>query len=273
MRLRAQVDTLSSFAHTGAPTAPALGTLRRRPALPAVRTRVLRRLRQADVRATRARRSRARSAALPDAPRRPTTTARRTRCSRRTSSRRRTRKRARRISCRPLLMTRWLNGAADRQRARAARPPAVRHVRHGAARTRIRSPTRADAAAVSRRRARFLRKFAGSERIYQFMLAEAAKTNPSIQFNRKVAGLGARTSPTATRCRARSPRAARRSCTTAFKTVDKYLKGESWVVGDDAGQVDQAKLVGRAARRDTRPTTSRSGASSSSRVGRRATAA
>ena len=29
----------------------------------------------------------------------------------------------------------------------------------------------------------------------------------------------------------------------AFKTVDKYLKGESWVVGDDAAQVDKAKLV------------------------------
>ena len=29
----------------------------------------------------------------------------------------------------------------------------------------------------------------------------------------------------------------------AFKTVDKYLSGESWVVGEDAGGVDKAKLV------------------------------
>src|SRR5262249_24907832 len=29
----------------------------------------------------------------------------------------------------------------------------------------------------------------------------------------------------------------------AFKTVDKFLRGESWVVGEDASGVDKAKLV------------------------------
>ena len=29
----------------------------------------------------------------------------------------------------------------------------------------------------------------------------------------------------------------------AFKTVDKFITGESWVVGDDAAGVDKAKLV------------------------------
>src|SRR5262249_32015931 len=30
---------------------------------------------------------------------------------------------------------------------------------------------------------------------------------------------------------------------SAFKTVDKYLKGEAWVVGDEVGQIDKNKLV------------------------------
>src|SRR5207248_11146722 len=69
-----------------------------------------------------------------------------------------------------------------------------------------------------------------------------AKKNPSIQFNRRVAGSaqfvvdnyevpGAFTKGGAVFMLA------------AFKTVDKYLKGESWVVGDEGTQIDQAKLA------------------------------
>ena len=130
-------------------------------------------------------------------------------------------------------------------------------------------PDTADAAAVARART-FLRQFAGSERIYQFMLAEAAKANPSIQFNEKVAGQRA--------VRRRSyevPGAFTKGgaafMLTAFKTVDKYLKGESWVVGEDAGQVDKAKLVAEL-RLATRPTMSRTGAVSYRRLKSRATA-
>ena len=43
----------------------------------------------------------------------------------------------------------------------------------------------ADAGMVDRGRA-FLRQFAGSERIYQFMIAEADKANPPIQFNQSI---------------------------------------------------------------------------------------
>jgi type VI secretion system protein ImpL len=51
-------------------------------------------------------------------------------------------------------------------------------------------PDRAEEAAVARGRA-FLRQFAGSERIYQFMLAEANKASQPIQFNKRFPGSAA----------------------------------------------------------------------------------
>jgi type VI secretion system protein ImpL len=140
----------------------------------------------------------------------------------------------------PVLMTRWL---AERGIDSARAPLARRQFETYANELRYANPfpATADIAAVGKARS-FLRQFAGSERIYQFMLAEAGKTNPPVQFNRNVAGSapyvvvshevpGAFTKGGATFMLA------------AFKTVDKYISGESWVVGEDAGGVDKAKLV------------------------------
>ncbi|HJQ20317.1 MAG TPA: ImcF-related family protein, partial [Gemmatimonadaceae bacterium] len=111
-------------------------------------------------------------------------------------------------------------------------------------------PGRADETAVARARA-FLRQFAGSERIYQFMLAEAAKTNPSVQFNQRYPG-----SATYVVDQYEVPGAFTKSgfafMQTAFKTVDRFLQGESWVVGEDAQPVDRAKLVADLRERYTR---------------------
>ena len=83
-------------------------------------------------------------------------------------------------------MNRWLAGRSiDSARAQVAR----RQFDTYATELRYANPfpDSADAPTVARART-FLRQFAGSERIYQFMLAEASKTNPSIQFNKKFPG-------------------------------------------------------------------------------------
>src|SRR5262249_19191984 len=102
-------------------------------------------------------------------------------------------------------------------------------------------PDTADAATVEKAR-KFLRQFAGSERIYQFMLAEAAKKNPPIDFNKSVVNSAPYVVDSY-----EVPGAFTKGGVTfmldAFKTVDKFLRGESWVVGEDASGVDKAKLV------------------------------
>ena len=140
----------------------------------------------------------------------------------------------------PALMTRWLaSRSIDSTRALLARKQFETYA------TELKYanpfPESADVPAVAKART-FLRQFAGSERIYQFMLAEAAKKNPPVQFNKAVAGAapyvvdsyevpGAFTKGGAA------------FMLNAFKTVDQFLSGESWVIGDDAGGVDKAKLV------------------------------
>ncbi len=140
----------------------------------------------------------------------------------------------------PALMTHWLAGRpVDSARAVIARrqfETYATELQYGNP-----LPDTADANAVAKGRT-FLRQFAGSERIYQFMLSEASKANPGIQFNRDVAGSAPYIVDTY-----EVPGAFTKSgaafMLNAFKTVDKYLTGESWVVGDNAASVDKAKLV------------------------------
>jgi type VI secretion system protein ImpL len=140
----------------------------------------------------------------------------------------------------PALMTQWLAGRpVDSARAVLARrqfDTYATELQYGNP-----LPDSADAAAVAKGRT-FLRQFAGSERIYQFMLSEAGKVNPGVQFNRNVAGSAPYLTDTY-----EVPGAFTKSgaafMLSAFKTVDKYLTGESWVVGDGAASVDKAKLV------------------------------
>ncbi|MEO7084310.1 MAG: ImcF-related family protein [Gemmatimonadaceae bacterium] len=140
----------------------------------------------------------------------------------------------------PVLMTRWLAGRpVDSVRAQLARKQFETYATELPYANPF--PDTADAAAVSRARS-FLRQFAGSERIYQFMLAEAAKKNPGVQFNKNVPG-SAQFVVDAYEVPGAFTKGGAVFMLDAFKTVNKYLKGESWVVGEDAGQVDQAKLA------------------------------
>jgi type VI secretion system protein ImpL len=140
----------------------------------------------------------------------------------------------------PVLMKQWLGGRSlDPERSQLAQRQFDTYSRELQFFNPF--PERADEAAVARGRA-FLRQFSGSERIYQFMLAEANKASPSIQFNKKFPGSAAYLVDTY-----EVPGAFTKSgfafMQGAFKTVDRFLQGESWVVGEDAQQVDKAKLV------------------------------
>jgi type VI secretion system protein ImpL len=140
----------------------------------------------------------------------------------------------------PVLMTRWLNGrSVDSTRATLAR----RQFETYANELRYANPfpDTADAKTVEKART-FLRQFAKSEQIYQYMLAEAGKANRSVQFNRAVAGSASYIVDTY-EVPGAFTKGGSDSMLKAFKSVDKYLSGERWVVGDDAAGVDKAKLV------------------------------
>lgn len=136
----------------------------------------------------------------------------------------------------PVLMSRWTAGR-DVDSARA--DLAERQFDTYANELRFGNPyvLSADAGFVDRARA-FLRQFAGSERIYQFMIAEADKANPPVQFNQGIVSdahvvTGAYT------------KAGWAFMDNALKTVDRFLSGEPWVMGEGTAisPADKAKLV------------------------------
>ncbi|HEU4628703.1 MAG TPA: ImcF-related family protein [Gemmatimonadaceae bacterium] len=97
--------------------------------------------------------------------------------------------------------------------------------------------------AVERGRA-FLRQFEGADRIYQFMASEAARSNAAVQFNRSVPGSAAYVVDTY-----EVPGAFTKGgwafMQDALKNVDRFLKGEEWVLGPDATAptVDRRELA------------------------------
>ncbi|HEY7237355.1 MAG TPA: ImcF-related family protein [Gemmatimonadaceae bacterium] len=140
----------------------------------------------------------------------------------------------------PVLMKEWLAGRSlDPERTQIAQRQFDTYARELQFWNPF--PARADEPAVARGRA-FLHQFAGSERIYQFMLAEANKANPAVQFNKRFPGSAAYLVDSY-----EVPGAFTKTGFTfmqeAFKTVDRFLQGESWVVGEDVQQGDKAKLV------------------------------
>ncbi len=98
-----------------------------------------------------------------------------------------------------------------------------------------------DVASVERARS-YLKQFAGTERVYAFMLAEAGKNNPPIDFNRQFPGASqAVTQPHIV------PGAFSKGGFTFMKDAiahaDRYFNGEPWVLGDQVtGNIDRAAL-------------------------------
>ncbi|MBI3278978.1 MAG: hypothetical protein HYZ57_03950 [Acidobacteria bacterium] len=98
-----------------------------------------------------------------------------------------------------------------------------------------------DAAAVDRSR-RYLAQFSGTERVYQFMLAEAGKTNAPVNYNKRFPGsaevvINNRDVPGA------FTKGGWNWMQNALKRADQFFGGERWVLGDYASAaVDRAKL-------------------------------
>ena len=104
-----------------------------------------------------------------------------------------------------------------------------------------------DVAAVERARA-YLKQFAGAERVYAFMLAEAGKNNPPIDYNRQFPGA----SQAVTQTHIVPGAFSKGGCTfmkDAIAHADRYFNGEQWVLGDQvAGNIDRAALSAGPAR-------------------------
>ncbi|MGB7763035.1 MAG: ImcF-related family protein [Bryobacteraceae bacterium] len=89
---------------------------------------------------------------------------------------------------------------------------------------------------------RYLNQFAGTERVYAFMLSEAGKTNPPINFNRQFAG----SAPVVLEPY-EVPGAFSKGgwafMKDAIQHADRYFNGEKWVLGDQASaNIDRVKL-------------------------------
>ncbi|MCX6632116.1 MAG: hypothetical protein NTW28_31285, partial [Candidatus Solibacter sp.] len=99
-----------------------------------------------------------------------------------------------------------------------------------------------DGLAVERARG-YLKQFAGAERVYTFMLAEAGKNNPPIDYNRQFPGASQVITQTHVVPGAFS-KGGFAFMKDAIAHADRYFNGEPWVLGDQvAGNIDRAALA------------------------------
>ncbi len=99
-----------------------------------------------------------------------------------------------------------------------------------------------DSAAIEKSR-RYLSQFAGAKRVYAYMLSEASKGNPPVDYNRQFPGASQAVSETHI-----VPGAFSKSgwafMKDAIAHADRYFSGERWVLGDYAAvTIDPAQLT------------------------------
>lgn len=98
-----------------------------------------------------------------------------------------------------------------------------------------------DTLAIERAR-RFLAQFTGTERIYQFMLAEAGRKNPSINFNRLYPG-SAQAVVNNREIAGAFSKGGWTFMMDAIKNWEKFFAGEEWVLGPQtASALDRSKV-------------------------------
>jgi len=98
-----------------------------------------------------------------------------------------------------------------------------------------------DGYAIERAR-HYLAQFAGAERVYAFMLAEAGKSNPPINFNRQFPG-SAQTVLETHEVPGAFSKGGWGFMKDAIAHADRYFSGELWVLGDQSSaNIDRAKL-------------------------------
>src|ERR1017187_1034126 len=89
----------------------------------------------------------------------------------------------------------------------------------------------------------YLKQFAGAERVYAFMLAEAGKSNPPIDYNRQFPGASQAVTETHVVPGAFS-KGGFAFMKDAIVHADRYFNGEQWVLGDQvAGNIDRNALA------------------------------
>ena len=99
-----------------------------------------------------------------------------------------------------------------------------------------------DTLVVSRAR-NFLSQFSGGERVYRFVLAEADKANPSINFNKKFPG-SADVVVDRTEVSGAFTKSGWAFMQNALQNLPKYFSGEQWVLGQESSSnIDLAKLA------------------------------
>ncbi len=99
-----------------------------------------------------------------------------------------------------------------------------------------------DAAAIEKAR-RYLAQFAAVERVYQAMLADAAKSGSAINFNRQFPG-SAEVVLDGQEVAAPFTKPGWAFMRAALKNPDKYFSGEAWVLGDQTGgSVERSSLA------------------------------
>ena len=140
----------------------------------------------------------------------------------------------------PLLLKRWAGDRqvdAERQKlAQAQFDFYAEELKHGNM-----FSSENDSAAIERAR-RYLNQFAGAERVYQFMLAEAGRKHPAVNFNKQFPGsaqviINNRDIPGA------FTKAGYAFMMDAIKNWEKFFEGEEWVLGPRASAaVDRAKI-------------------------------
>ncbi len=99
-----------------------------------------------------------------------------------------------------------------------------------------------DAASIEKSR-RYLSQFAGIKRVYAFMLAEASKRNPPINFNRQFPG-SAQAVVDSHEVSGAFSKGGWVFMKDAMAHPDRYFSGEPWVLGDYAkANIDPSKLA------------------------------
>jgi type VI secretion system protein ImpL len=89
----------------------------------------------------------------------------------------------------------------------------------------------------------YLKQFGGADRVYAFMLSEAAKSNPPIDYNRQFPGASQVVSQPHIVPGAFS-KGGWAFMKDAIAHADRYFNGEQWVLGDQvAGNIDRAALA------------------------------
>ena len=140
----------------------------------------------------------------------------------------------------PLLYSRWEAGKpVDAARAQLVR----RQFDYYSDELKFENPfsSENDSASIDRAR-KYLAQFAGTERVYRFMLAEASKSAPSLNFNQKFPG-SAQTVVNNRDVPGAFTKTGWPVMQDAIKHADRYFAGEQWVLGDQSANIgDRAKV-------------------------------